>query len=85
VGTTGQREWARGKRTASTARPSEQREREGANALGLAPTGGAHLSGTKGTQARVHARGLGLVGWFGPNWPFFLFPGISNCFSIYFL
>jgi hypothetical protein len=29
---------------------------------GLAPTGGACLSGTEGAQARVRARGVGLSG-----------------------
>jgi hypothetical protein len=38
------------------------------SALGLAPIGGARLSGTESTRAR--ARGLGLAGWFGPKWPF---------------
>jgi hypothetical protein len=43
-----------------------ERERERGGREGaweLAPTGGAHLSGTEG--ARAHTRGLGLVGQFG--------------------
>jgi hypothetical protein len=35
------------------------------SALGLAPTGGARLSGTEGTRARACARGVGLS---GPTW-----------------
>jgi hypothetical protein len=38
--------------------PTEQREREGVSALGLAPTGGAHLSGTEGARAWAGLSGL---------------------------
>jgi hypothetical protein len=85
VGTTGQREGERAhaRETAPTGRPhGVEREREEASERRLALTCGVRLSDTMGARAR--ARGLGLVGWFGPNW-LFLFPGISNCFSIYFL
>jgi hypothetical protein len=52
--------------------------------LGLAPTGGARLSGTKGARARVRAglSGLGLVGWFGPKWPF---PFSWNFYCLFYL
>jgi hypothetical protein len=46
--------------------PTEQRGSEGERALGVAPTGGAHLSGTW-TRGRGRARGLGLMGRFGLN------------------
>jgi hypothetical protein len=46
---------AGGKNGADSSAPTEQREREGVSALGLAPTGGARLSGTEG------ARGLAWV------------------------
>jgi hypothetical protein len=41
--------------------PTEQREREGANALGLVPIGGARLSGTEGARARLS--GLVWADW----------------------
>jgi hypothetical protein len=43
-----------------------ERERERRVRGSLAPIGGIRLSGAAGAR-------LGLVGWFGPNWPF-LFP-----------
>jgi hypothetical protein len=48
--------------------PTEQRESEGVSALGLAPIGGAHLSGTEG------ARGARLIGlaWAEMVFSFFL-------------
>jgi hypothetical protein len=53
--------------------PTEQRESEGVSALGLAPTGGARLSGTEGTRAwaRVRARLNGLA-WAEMAFSFFL-------------
>jgi hypothetical protein len=75
-----EREWARGKRTAPTTRRHRAaREREGVSALGLAPTGGARLSGTEGARARA-----GLSGLVWADWAFSFFLE-SNCFSIYFL
>jgi hypothetical protein len=58
-----------GKKQCRQVGPTEQREREGERACGLAPTGGTRLSGTEGTQAC--ARGA------GPTWAeiAFLFPG----------
>jgi hypothetical protein len=52
VGTTGhrEREDAGGKERGRQLGPTEQREREGVSALGLAPTGGARLSGTEGAR-----------------------------------
>jgi hypothetical protein len=38
--------------------PTEQREREGVSALGLAPTGGARLSSTEGARAQAGLSGL---------------------------
>jgi hypothetical protein len=70
---------ARGKQVG----PTEHREREGeVSALGSAPTCGARLLGTGGTQARARA------GLSGPAWAeigFLFFQRFSNCFSIYFL
>jgi hypothetical protein len=45
----------------------------------LAPICGVRLSGAAGARG-----GLGLVGWFGPKWFLFFFPGFSNSFSISF-
>jgi hypothetical protein len=77
LGTAGQRERGRGvggKERRQQLGPIAQREREGGvRALGLAPIGGARLSGTEGAQARARACGLGLVGWFGPKWLFLFF------------
>jgi hypothetical protein len=61
---------------------SREREREGVSALGLAPTGEACLSGTKGSRTRARGRGLGLVGWFGPKW---LFPFSWNFYCLFYL
>jgi hypothetical protein len=47
-----------GKRMAPTAL-AHRAEREGEGALRLAPTGGAHLSGTGGARAQARTRGLG--------------------------
>jgi hypothetical protein len=52
--------------------PTEQRESEGARALGFAPTGETRLSGREGARAKAHARGLGLMGCLG-RISFFLF------------
>jgi hypothetical protein len=51
-----------------------EREREGERTRGLAPTGGTHLSGTKGVRAWARTRGAGLN---GPTWAklAFLFSG----------
>ena len=76
-----ERERARGKERHRQLGPTEQRESEGVSALGLAPTGGAHLSGTEGTQAQARAR-AGLA-W--AEMAFSFFPKISIAFSIYFL
>jgi hypothetical protein len=62
-----------GEKNGANSSASQSSEREGVSALGLAPTGGARLLGTKGARART--QGLGLVGWFGPNW---LFPFAWN-------
>jgi hypothetical protein len=51
--------------------PIEQRERGGVSALGLAPTGGAGLSGTEGARARACAGLSGLV-WAELVFSFFL-------------
>jgi hypothetical protein len=80
VGTAGQRERerARARETAPTARPHGAAiEREGGErALGLAPTGGTRLSDTGDARAGLN----------GPTWAeMFYFPGISIAFSIYFL
>jgi hypothetical protein len=40
--------------------------------LGFAPTGGVRLLGTE-TRGRGRARGLGLMGYLGPNWVFLFF------------
>jgi hypothetical protein len=82
VGTEGQRErvgaWG-GKNGADSSAPqSSEREREGVSTLGLAPIGGARLSGTEGARAGLSGLLLGRIG-------LFLFPGISIAFSIYFL
>jgi hypothetical protein len=58
--------------------PTEQREGEREEGRGSAPTGGAHLSETKGARAK-----LGLVGRLG-CFLFFL-SKFSNSFSISFL
>jgi hypothetical protein len=50
--------------------------------LRLALTVGARLSGTKGARAQARARRLGLVGWFGPNWPF---PFSWNFYCLFYL
>jgi hypothetical protein len=64
--------------------PTEQRESEGARALGFAPIGETRLSGREGTRARARAR-AGLNGLPWAELAFSYFPGISNAFSIYFL
>jgi hypothetical protein len=74
VGTAGQREreGVGEKNGADSLAPqSSERERRGVSAHGLAPIGGAHLSGTEG--ARVQARaGAGLSGlvWAEIGFPF---------------
>jgi hypothetical protein len=77
------------------------RERERVRARELATTGLAHRTEREGGEESASAHGCadrrdppvrqrgaregaGLSGLPGPNW-LFLFPGISNCFSIYFL
>jgi hypothetical protein len=79
VGTARQRESGRGGRTAPTTRPQSS-EREGVSALGLAPTGGARLSGTEGARARA---GLSGLVWAELAFSFFL--EFLLLFSIYFL
>jgi hypothetical protein len=76
VGTAGQRERerARARETAPTARPHRAaRERGGVSVLGLAPTGGTRLSDTGGVQAWARA-GAGLIGlaWAEMAFSFFL-------------
>jgi hypothetical protein len=51
------------------------------SALGLAPIGGARLSGTEGARAQAGLNGPPVRHRIGLS----LFLGISNCFSIYFL
>jgi hypothetical protein len=69
VGTAGQREWVRGKRTALTDRPHRAARERGSGRAWV----GADRRGPpvrhRG-RASAGARGLGLVGWFGPNWLF---------------
>jgi hypothetical protein len=72
VGTTGQRESRhRGRERRRQLDPTEQRESKGVSALGLAPTGGARLSGTKGALARAWTGLIGLV-WAEMAFSFFL-------------
>jgi hypothetical protein len=54
--------WCGGRERHRQLGPTKQRESEGVSELGLASTGGARLSGTKGARTRTRARGLGLVG-----------------------
>jgi hypothetical protein len=76
VGSAGQREiGARARGTTLTNLVhGATREREGERTRGLAPTGGTHLSGTKGVRAWARTRGAGLN---GPTWAklAFLFSG----------
>jgi hypothetical protein len=58
--------------------PTEQRESEGVSSLGLAPIGGARLSGTEGAWARLNG-----LAW--AEMAFSFFSRISIAFSIYFL
>jgi hypothetical protein len=75
-----EREWARGGGGGGERHrqlgPTEQRERE------WALSGWRRQAGPACQAPRARERGLGLVGWFGPNCPF---PGISIAFSINFL
>jgi hypothetical protein len=59
-----------GKNGADSSAPQSS-EREGVNALGLAPTGGARLLGTEGARARAGAGLSGLV-WTELVFSFFL-------------
>jgi hypothetical protein len=81
LGTAGQRESGRGGGGGGgephrQLGPTEQRERE------WALSGWRRQAGPACQAPRARERGLGLVGWFGPNCPF---PGISIAFSINFL
>jgi hypothetical protein len=64
--------------------PDSERERGERARVGVALIGGDHLLGRGGHAGGGARARLGRGGPAGMNW-LFLFPGISNCFSFYFL